>query len=255
MRFSAILDLLLVAWFMLFAAAEFAAARGRSSTEKGGDARLVTNFGLGMLVLGANSLVPAAKIGSSLSPWAGSGLATLFGWPWLVTLVALIVVDSLATYWSHRMMHSVPWLWRVHRVHHADTVLDISTSLRNHPLELLVSVPISAAVILAVGAPPSAVICAQAIAVAAAIWQHADLDNPAIERLLAPILITPGIHRIHHSPERRRHDSNYGELFSVWDRVFGTFNGSQGRGAVGLRGRVAHSSSLIGQIFSPVYST
>ena len=151
-------------------------------------------------------------------------------------------------------MHIVPWLWRIHRVHHADNAVDVSTSLRNHPLELVLIFPVSIAVILVVGASPTVVLAGQTIMVAASIWQHADIAAPRAERVLASMLITPAIHRIHHSPERARHDSNFGDLITLWDRLFGTFKKSEGRGRVGLDGQVARPDRLLEQIWSPVYS-
>jgi len=254
LRITVIVDLALVAWFSLLALAEFFAARRRAVPEPGGDARLITNFGLGVLVLVSNGLRPMVKVGSSwLAQWAGLGLATRFAWPWALALGVLILADSFASYWTHRALHAVPGLWRIHRVHHSDYSVDVSTSLRSHPLELIVIFPISVAVILLVGAPPTAVIAAQTIMVAASIWQHADIQLPRLERMLGPWLITPSIHRVHHSPERRLHDSNYGELITFWDQLFGTFSRSEGRRRVGLDGQVARSDRLLEQIWSPVY--
>jgi sterol desaturase/sphingolipid hydroxylase (fatty acid hydroxylase superfamily) len=255
LRIAVILDFALVAWFFLLAGAEFFAARGRGIAEAGGDARLVTNFGLGVLVLAFNGLLPMAKVGSAVAGQGlGAGLAVHYAWPWAVAMAILILADSFASYWTHRAMHAVPALWRIHRVHHADCAVDVSTSVRNHPLELVVALPVSAAVILAVGAPVSAVVAAQTIMVTAVIWQHADIDVPWLERALAPLLITPAIHRLHHSPERPLHDSNYGELIMLWDRLFGTLRRSGGRGRVGLEGQVARSDHLLEQIWSPVYA-
>jgi sterol desaturase/sphingolipid hydroxylase (fatty acid hydroxylase superfamily) len=255
LRIAVILDFALVAWFFLLAMAEFYAARGRAVAEPGGDARLVTNFGLGVVVLAFNGLLPMAKVGSAVAGQGlGAGLAVHYAWPWAVALAVLVLADSFAAYWTHRAMHAVPALWRIHRVHHTDCAVDVSTSIRNHPLELAVALPVSAAVILAVGAPVSAVVAAQTIMVTAVIWQHADIDVPRLERALAPLLITPAIHRLHHSPERPLHDSNYGELIMLWDRLFGTLRRSGGRGRVGLEGQVARSDHLLEQIWSPVYA-
>lgn len=256
MRLVVILDVALVAWFFLLAAAETFAARGRVVAEQGGDARLVTNFGLGVLVLGANNLLPMVKVGSAwLAQWTDVGLAAGFAWPWALAFGVLILADSLAGYWTHRALHAVPALWRIHRVHHSDNSVDVSTSLRNHPLELVVTFPISVAVIWIVGAPPTAVLAVQTVMVAASVWQHADIALPRAERVLAPLLITPGIHRVHHNPERSLHDSNYGELITLWDRLFGTFRPSAGRGRVGLDGQTARSDRLLDQIWSPVHSS
>jgi sterol desaturase/sphingolipid hydroxylase (fatty acid hydroxylase superfamily) len=255
LRIAVILNLGLVVCFFLLAIAELYAARRRPAGEAGGDGRLVTNFGLGVLVLASNSLLPMVKVGSSfLGEWAGAGLADRFAWPLGLAVVVLLLADSLATYWTHRAMHAVPWLWRIHRVHHSDVAVDVSTSLRNHPLELVVAIPISVAVIVIVGASPTAVLVSQTIMVAASIWQHADIELPRAERALAPLLITPSIHRLHHSPERRLHDSNYGELITLWDRLFGTFSRPRARSPVGLHNQIAPSDRLLAQLWSPIYA-
>lgn len=254
MRIAAILDFALVAWFMLLAGVELSTARRRGIAEAGSDGRLVTNFGLGALVLVFNALLPMIKVGSSVAgQTVGAGLAGRFAWPWAVTLVVLVVADSFVSYWTHRAMHTVPALWRIHRVHHSDMLLDVSTSLRNHPLELLVSIP-ALVLIFVLGAPPSAVVAAQTIVLAAGFWQHADIEPSRLEWILAPWLITPAIHRLHHSPERMLHDGNYGELISLWDRLFGTFRTKDGRGRVGLDGQIARADHLFDQIWSPVYA-
>jgi len=255
LRIAVILNLGLVAWFFLLAIAELYAARRRPAAEPAGDGRLITNFGLGVLVLASNSLIPMMKVGTSFfGEWAEVGFAVRYAWPGLLAVGVLLLADSLATYWTHRAMHAVPWLWRIHRVHHTDAAVDVSTSLRNHPLELLVTIPVSVAVIVIVGAPPTAVLAAQTIMVAASIWQHADIELPRAERALAPLLITPTIHRLHHSPERRLHDSNYGELITLWDRLFGTFSRPRARARVGLENQIAPSDRLLQQLWSPIYA-
>ena len=150
-------------------------------------------------------------------------------------------------------MHRSALLWRVHRVHHADSAVDISTSLRKHPVELLVTLPASALVIVAIGAPVSAVVSVQAIVLAATIWQHADIRLSApIDRVLGLLIVTPRLHRLHHNPVRIVHDSNFGELFTVWDRLFGTLSVLDGRGRVGLDDQSARADDLLEQIWSPL---
>jgi sterol desaturase/sphingolipid hydroxylase (fatty acid hydroxylase superfamily) len=248
---AAILDLALVVLFVLLAWAEFVAARDRRIAEPG-DARLTTNFGLGILILLTAGLLPAAKVSSAFVVQAQfDGLADLYAWSWPLALAVFVIADSFAAYWTHRVMHSVPALWRIHRIHHADGEVDVSTSLRNHPLELLVTLPVSIALIVTIAAPPSVVLVSQAIMFGASMWQHADLDVPWAERLLGNWLITPATHRLHHSPDRATHDGNYGDLITLWDRLFRTFDRSQGRGCVGLDGQVARADHLIEQIASP----
>ena len=256
MRLSVILDVGLLAWFILLAGTEFVVARRRRTAVAVGDSRLVTNFALGAVILFANSLVPIAKVGSSLvGQWAGAGLAVQFAWPWTLSFGALLIADSLLGYWTHRAMHAIPLFWRVHRVHHSDDSVDISTSFRNHPLELLITIPTSAVVVLAIGAPVSVVVTAQTIMFAASVFHHADIELPmSIERKLALVLVTPRVHRLHHNPERRVHDSNYGDLVTLWDRLFGSFTRPGPRGPVGLDRQVARPDGLLQQIWSPLYS-
>jgi len=253
---NAVLWLALTAWFGLLALGEVISARRNPRGEHGGDSRLVTNFGLGVMIFLVAGLVPLAKVGSSqLGQYIGSGIAPRLAMSWIAIVVTLLIADSFAVYWTHRLMHRVPLLWRLHRVHHADASVDVSTSLRNHPLELAVTIPASAAVVLIIGAPPSAIVAAQTVAFAAAMWQHADIDlPPRLDRALSLIVVTPGVHRLHHSPDRRLHDGNYGELITSWDRLFGTFNASGKRGRVGLDRQVARPDRLLQQIWSPIHA-
>ena len=125
MHIAAILDVGLLVFFMLLAWAELAAARGKDA-EKPSDARLVTNFGLGILILSIGFWLPAAKIASSfVAQGQFPGLAELYNWPWAVALAVFLLVDSFAGYWVHRTLHTVPALWRLHRIHHADNSVDI----------------------------------------------------------------------------------------------------------------------------------
>jgi sterol desaturase/sphingolipid hydroxylase (fatty acid hydroxylase superfamily) len=251
---TAILNAGLIGWFAILACLELVCARRSGRIERSGDGRLITNFGLTLLVLIVSSLPFIVKLGSAeFARTSGVGLQPRFDLPWPSMLLALLVADSFAIYWVHRLFHVMPLLWRVHRVHHADELVDVSTSLRNHPLELLLLLPVSAAVVLIVGAQVSVVAAAQTASMAAVIWQHADIDLPArVDRLLSFVLVTPRLHRLHHSPDRRLHDSNYGELITLWDRLFGTFSGNPGRHRVGLDGQVARPDELLAQIWSPV---
>jgi len=250
-----LLSLGLLTWFVLLAVLEVASARPDHTDGKRGDARLVTNFGLtalNLLVSGIDPLttVTAAALGQRL----GIGLTQHVHMSWAMILGLVLVAQSLATYWLHRLMHEVPLLWRVHRVHHADSEVDVSTSLRNHPLELLATLPISALVMIAIGAPVSVVVASQAIMLAATIWQHADIALPRrVDSILMPLLVTPRLHRLHHSPLRIVHDTNFGELFTLWDRVFGTLSVIEGRGRVGLIDQAARPDHILEQIWSPLH--
>ena len=252
---SAVLGLGLVVWFGVLAAAEFIGARG-SPPDRSRDARLGTNFGLGVLVFLSGALLPAAKMSFSvISEAFGIGLVPRFAMSGAAALALFLFVDSLAAYCVHRTMHALPLFWRIHRVHHADTAVDVSTSLRNHPLELTVTMPVSALSALVIGAPAEVVAVAQTIVLAAAMGQHADISlPPRLDRVLSLIIVTPNMHRLHHSPHRIVHDGNYGDLITLWDRLFGTFRRGERRARVGLDGQVARPDGLVQQIWSPIYA-
>jgi len=252
---STLLSLLLVAWFMLLAACEFVTAHSRSAPERSSsDGRLLTNFGLAVLAFIIAAILPVSRIGSSaIAEQLDVGIGHHLHLSWFALFALLFIVDSFAAYWVHRLMHVHRLLWRIHRVHHADTAVDVSTSLRNHPFEMAVSGPVAAAVVLVIGAPPSVVVAIQSLSVAASIWQHADIALPRrIDSKLALAIFTPRLHRLHHNPVRQIHDSNFGELISLWDRMFGTLNTSEERGAVGLENQSSAPDRLIQQIWSPL---
>jgi sterol desaturase/sphingolipid hydroxylase (fatty acid hydroxylase superfamily) len=246
---DALIGLSLLGWFVVLAVAE---AIWTSDDKSGGDGRLLTNFGLTAIILVTASLFPLARISASVvTEQLGLGLANVVPMPWVALFGAMLLLDSLAAYWVHRLMHGAPLLWRIHRVHHADSAVDVSTSLRNHPLELVVTVPVSCLVVLLVGAPVSVVVAAQSVLVAAALFQHADIRlPPRVDATLAWLIVTPRLHRLHHHPERIVHDSNFGDSIVLWDRLFGTFNASEGRLPVGLEGQAARADHLIEEICS-----
>jgi sterol desaturase/sphingolipid hydroxylase (fatty acid hydroxylase superfamily) len=120
-------------------------------------------------------------------------------------------------------MHKIPLFWRLHRVHHTDDFFDISTTVRFHPVEFLVSVPVILALIVGIGIPPLAVIIYELFDVAMAVWSHSNVRLPRwLDRTIGLILVTPDMHRVHHSTYQPETDSNYGATLSVWDRLFGT---------------------------------
>lgn len=257
MNTTALFGVVLLCWFVALAIAEAICARGNDGDASGSNQRWLTNFSLTLVILLIGSLLPLAKMTASMfGEHLGLGLANLVAMPWLAVLGLMLLLDSFAAYWVHRLMHAAPLLWRVHRVHHADTLVDVSTSLRNHPVELLVTVPASCCVVLLIGAPVSVVAAAQTIFVATTIWQHADIRLPdRLEKALATLIITPRLHRLHHNPEREVHDSNFGDSLTIWDAIFGTLNLSPGRRPVGLSGQKRYSDHLLAQILSPLQPT
>ncbi len=202
--------------------------------------RWTTNLGLFAInTLAAGLLLPLAAVTLTTWAWtptwhpAADAVDTLGPLP--VLLVTMLALD-LSSYAMHRVEHAALPLWRLHAVHHADTHLDASTGVRHHPLEYLLAAGIGAAVITLLGLPTWAVSIYAAIALAAAVTQHANLVLPArLDAWLRPIFVTPAIHEVHHSVDTRDHGSNYGTLFSFWDRLFGTYSPAPASGADDIR--------------------
>ncbi|WP_421867267.1 sterol desaturase family protein [Pararhizobium sp.] len=172
-------------------------------------------------------IFPAAATGVALFAAAhGYGLLPMLGMPPLIGGILAFVILDFAIWLEHVFFHKVPLFWRIHRVHHADTGLDLTTALRFHPLEIMLSVLWKSAVILAIGAPPESVLVFEIVLNGAAMFNHANLKLPGrIDGLLRRLIVTPDMHAIHHSTEPDETDSNYGFNLSIWDRLFSTYRG------------------------------
>lgn len=153
----------------------------------------------------------------------GWGILPRLPLPGWATLACAVVALDLAIYVQHVAFHAVPWLWRLHRVHHADEHLDVSTGVRFHPAEALLSLAWKALVIVALGASPEAVFLFELILNTSSLFNHGNVNLPRrVERWVRWLVVTPAMHRIHHSRLRIDADSNFGFNFTWWDRVFGT---------------------------------
>ena len=194
---------------------------------------------LGLVVL--NSLLlrlvfPAAAVGvAAYVHQAGWGLVPWLGLSGLPALLLAVVLLDLAIYLQHVMFHAVPALWRLHRVHHADLDYDVTTGLRFHPIEILLSMVIKFAVIAALGAPVAAVVAFEVILNGMAIFNHANLCLPGkLDRALRLLVVTPDMHRVHHSVEDDEANSNFGFNLSCWDRLLGTYRAQPRAGHEGM---------------------
>ena len=154
----------------------------------------------------------------------GWGLLNQFDTPGLIALVGGIVALDLVIYLQHVMFHAVPILWRLHRVHHADLDLDLTTGLRFHPLEIVLSTVLKITIIVALGPPVAAVLAFEILLNGMAMFNHGNIKlAPSVDRLLRLLVVTPDVHRVHHSVIMRETNSNYGFNLSIWDRMFGTY--------------------------------
>jgi sterol desaturase/sphingolipid hydroxylase (fatty acid hydroxylase superfamily) len=155
---------------------------------------------------------------------SGYGLLNLWQFPDVVRIISTLLVLDFAIYGQHIVMHKWPLMWRLHKIHHSDLEFDATTAVRFHPLEILLSMLYKAVCIVLIGAHPGAVIAFEVILNAAATFNHSNIAIPeAIDKKLRWLLITPDMHRIHHSAEPAETDSNYGFSISWWDRLCKTY--------------------------------
>jgi sterol desaturase/sphingolipid hydroxylase (fatty acid hydroxylase superfamily) len=186
-----------------------------------------------------------------------SGGGLLHGLPNLAGAVLGVLLLDLAIYWQHRLLHAVPWLWRLHRVHHADTGFDVTTALRFHPLEIALSMGVKLAVIALLGIAPLAVVVFEVALSVGALFTHANIGLPvALDRRLRWLFVTPDMHRIHHSWHRDETDSNFGFHLSLWDRLFASYRAQPRDGqrdmTIGLHEfRAPADQSLIALLLNP----
>jgi sterol desaturase/sphingolipid hydroxylase (fatty acid hydroxylase superfamily) len=197
--------------------------------------RRLVNLSLVVIDAALLWLLPAAAVGAAL-------LAGVHGWGlfnnvaaprWLAAVVAVVALD-LGVWAQHVAMHKVP-LWRLHRVHHSDLDFDTTTGVRFHPLEILLSLIYKAMLVVALGAPAAAVVAFEILLNASSLFAHGNIRlPPALDRAMRSVVVTPDMHRVHHSVRREETDSNYGFNLSVWDRLFGTYRAQPRAGHDGM---------------------
>lgn len=194
---------------------------------------------LGILVVDAIAVrlvIPAAAVGVAImAAHHGWGLFNLVALPgWMAGLAGFLILD-LAIYAQHYAFHHVPWLWRLHRMHHADLDIDLTTGVRFHPIEILISMLIKISLVLIFGIPAMAVLVFEIVLNATSIFNHANVAMPArLDRILRLIVVTPDMHRVHHSIVRAETDSNFGFNLPWWDRLFGTYRAQPAAGHQGM---------------------
>jgi sterol desaturase/sphingolipid hydroxylase (fatty acid hydroxylase superfamily) len=203
--------------------------------------RWLTNIGISaagtlLLRLMAMLAVPVAAIAAAFYAQAHQiGLLNQVACPqWVKVVIALLALD-LAIWVQHLASHKIPIFWRLHQVHHADRDIDVTTAVRFHPVEIGLSMVWKIAVVVPLGASPLAVFLFEVILNACAMFNHANIALPVwLDRVLRLIVVTPDMHRVHHSVLHREHDSNYGFNLSVWDRLFRTYTAQPKAGHQGM---------------------
>ena len=181
-------------------------------------------------------LFPAAAVGvAATAAQQGWGLFNVYALPPLVSALAAVVIMDFVIWLQHVMVHAVPALWRLHRVHHADLDYDVTTGARFHPLEIILSMLIKFATILLLGPPVVAVVLFEVLLNATAMFNHGNVRLPgAVDRVLRWLVVTPDMHRVHHSAEDDEANSNFGFNLPWWDRLFGTYRDQPRHGQLGM---------------------
>lgn len=207
----------LAAWELLAPRRDLSVGRAR---------RWPANLGiLAVDIVTVRLLVPMAAVGAALlAAEQGWGLFNLLKLPvWAAGVLGFLLLD-LVIYAQHYVFHHVPMLWRLHRVHHADLELDLTTGVRFHPIEILISMAIKIAVVTAFGIPAMAVLIFEVVLNATSMFNHSNVGLPRrVEPVIRWLVVTPQMHEVHHSVERAETDSNFGFNLPWWDRLFGTY--------------------------------
>jgi sterol desaturase/sphingolipid hydroxylase (fatty acid hydroxylase superfamily) len=225
--------------FLVLALVELAWPKRKLVVSRG--RRWLTNLGIAgvdslVLRIMAALAVPIAAVAAAFYAQAhGLGLLNQVSWPqWLKLVISLLVLD-LAIWAQHLASHKIGILWRLHQVHHADRDIDVTTAVRFHPVEIALSMLWKILVVVPLGASPFAVFLFEVILNACAMFNHANIALPAwLDRIVRTLVVTPDMHRVHHSVLWREHDSNYGFNLSVWDRLFRTYTAEPNLGQLGM---------------------
>jgi sterol desaturase/sphingolipid hydroxylase (fatty acid hydroxylase superfamily) len=188
--------------------------------------RWINNLGLSLTdTLILRLIFPVLPVGVALyCTHAGWGIMNYFHFPGGLALILGVILLDLTIYAQHKMFHSVPVFWSLHKVHHIDQDIDVTTGVRFHPFEMILSMIIKMTAVAAIGAPPVSVVIFEILLNGTTMFNHGNLHIPAAaDRLIRLLIVTPDMHRVHHSVIRKETNSNYGFTFSFWDRIFHTY--------------------------------
>ncbi len=221
--------------FLVMAAWEVASPRRKLTESKA--VRWFSNLGIVFLnTIISRLLFPAAAIGAALTAQQRHfGLLNNMDAPfWLKVAGGLVFLD-LAIYLQHALFHAIPALWRLHRMHHSDLDYDVTTGARFHPIEIVLSMVIKMSVAAVVGAPPLSVLIFEVLLNATAMFNHGNVRLPEkLDHIIRLLIVTPDMHRVHHSVEDHEANSNFGFNLSIWDRIFGTYLDQPEKGHLGM---------------------
>lgn len=199
--------------------------------------RWTNNLGLVFLnTIIVRLIFPAAAVGvAAFAAEHGWGLLNYFDLPFVLAVTLSVVALDFIIYLQHVLVHAVPVLWRLHRVHHADLDYDVTTGARFHPIEIILSMLIKFATIVVLGPPVIAVVIFEVVLNAMAMFNHGNVRLPlGLDRVVRLLFVTPDMHRVHHSVEDNEANSNFGFNLSIWDRLFGTYIAQPREGHLGM---------------------
>jgi sterol desaturase/sphingolipid hydroxylase (fatty acid hydroxylase superfamily) len=182
---------------------------------------IIDSFALRAMAL----LIPLLAVGAALDAADKQiGLFNNLDWNIWVEAILVILIFDVVIWFQHLITHKIPILWRLHRVHHSDRDMDVTTAIRFHPIEILLSMLLKIGLVYILGPAAWAVVAFEIILNGTAMFNHANIKlSPGLDRIVRKVMVTPDMHRIHHSSKRSEHDSNYGFSISLWDRVFRTY--------------------------------
>lgn len=224
--------------FVVFAGLEAIAPRRKRDMPR--TSRWFTNISFTLLntvALRALAIaMPFLAIGAAVDAWRnGWGVLNHVQWPWAVEGALALLTLDFAIWAQHLVTHKVSFFWRFHRVHHADRDMDVTTGIRFHPVEIVASMGLKIGLIYLLGPMAVAVLVFEVLLNGTTLFNHANLRLPLwLDRIVRLVLVTPDMHRVHHSALRAEHDSNYGFALSVWDRIFGTYRAQPEGGHEGM---------------------
>jgi sterol desaturase/sphingolipid hydroxylase (fatty acid hydroxylase superfamily) len=234
--------------------------RARSETRQ---RRWATNWAL--IIIDSLTLqllaraLPLLAVGAAIHAGTiGWGVLNQVDLPAWVEIAFTILFLDFAIWFQHLITHKVPVLWRLHRVHHADRDIDVTTAIRFHPVEIVLSMLLKIGLVYLLGAPAFAVILFEITLNSTAMFNHANIKLPIwLDKIIRVVLVTPDMHRVHHSDIRAEHDSNYGFSLSIWDRIFGTYIAQPAQGhedmTIGLEWQNDRPSNLIWNLSLPFF--
>lgn len=241
--------LLVVGAYAFFWAWEALAARSAVAPQPG---RRRSNLLISIMSFLLSGLIATGLL--ALAVWTGErqwGVLALAGMPpWVSWLLGILLLD-VTDYWRHRISHSIGWLWRLHRVHHTDLAMDVTTSFRNHPLEMVLRAAFLAPAILVFGIAPMALLLQPILMLPVLVFQHANIRlHPWLDRALAWLVVTPGMHVVHHSRAMSEANSNFATVLTIWDRLFRTFKPANRPASLGVDGFAGSHARTLGAMLA-----